>query len=133
MLKHSLHMLLCFSLLACPAVGGQCCGATVETATFEQDSNEQPCGHCCCEKAKPGDRSPVPEDCPDQCHDCICAGALPAGFQALKISARSDWGIRTASHDACVVMRIAPLGDLPDRNKPPSGRTLLASICVLLL
>ncbi|WP_145293604.1 hypothetical protein [Crateriforma conspicua] len=88
MIERLLHLCLILIVLACPALDRCCCAATVDGALAFGIGSDAPagaafaCNRCCgCDAApavelvdKTGD--PQPLDCPGDCHDCICHGAL---------------------------------------------------------
>ncbi len=128
MFTRVMHLLMCLIVLACPATGGACCGVT-DGSFAAIDSCEH---QCCCDCE--GEKAPAVPDCPEPCHDCFCAGALPPGFN-------SGDELQSPSQIAAVDL-IEDLGDAVNTQRlefafrdesPPHGRTLLTFYCRLLL
>ncbi|TWT64365.1 hypothetical protein [Rubinisphaera italica] len=128
MFTQLIHLLMCITVLVCPAMGGACCGfAGSSAATIEECES-----HCCCDTEH--EESPVAPGCPEPCQDCFCAGALPPGFGAsVELAGAVD------------VLGVAPISDLVAATStqrlefalrdesPPHGRALLTSYCRFLL
>ena len=136
MLDRVLHLLICLTVLVCPATGGQCCGdaSDLDSATVVVTEHHG----CECEHGseESGTNSPASPSCPHQCHDCFCAGALPPAFET---------SMPELDFDCVISYLVVPIESLtasdrafsrfaePDGPGPPSGRALLTSYCTLLL
>ena len=110
-------------------MGGACCGGTTGDFAVEVGGCEH---HCCCD----GDReeAPVAPDCPEQCHDCFCAGALPPGFNAsVELAGVVDMPSLVVVVDLAATTRTQRLEFAPRDESPPHGRTLLTTYCRFLL
>lgn len=132
-----LHLLMCLTVLVCPAMGGQCCGGAddLQTAT----STVSGCDGCCCHDDADDSRSEAPvSPCPNECHDCFCEGALPPTLERPTEQLNFDALVAfvVVSMDAPPSLSVdQALGhrDFYGGSKPPSGRALLTSYCTLLL
>ena len=133
LLNHLIQLLMCVTVLVCPATGGQCCVSVENVSIDEHTSTEQTCGHCCCVDTESQHQDRIPTDCPNQCHHCFCAGALPPGFQAPEIPTASDLAVSFATYDVGIVQPKVDRWAVSHRVKPPSGRALLTSYCMLRL
>ncbi len=134
-------------MLACPAMGGNCCGndaGLIDSGLLDaglgdqvqiksQPPDSQPC--CCCTHEAPVDRGlPTVPTCPDShdpCHSCLCGGALPAGSSAASV-------IRVASHyvsTRCLLSDRHSAASFDDfaGYSPPAGRVMLTLHCRLLI
>ncbi|WP_146520394.1 hypothetical protein [Stieleria varia] len=134
MFQHLLHLLICITVLVCPATGGRCCGGADDSQLATTVSD---CDDCCCHEKTDDSRNdaPVSPSCPDECHDCFCAGALPPAFETPMPQLDFD-AFFVVSMDAAVspsANKVSRTDDFPDSFKPPSGRALLTSYCTLLL
>ena len=128
MFTHFIHLLMCLTVLVCPAMGGACC-ADVGDASAEIGGCEH---HCCCDAE--GEQAPVAPDCPEPCHDCFCAGALPPGFGAsVELSAMVDLTAIVSANDLAVTSGPSRREFASRDESPPHGRTLLTSYCRFLL
>ncbi|TWU63058.1 hypothetical protein [Crateriforma conspicua] len=88
MFERFLHLCLILTVLACPALDRCCCAAAVDGASSLGIGTNVPagaafaCDHCCGCDTDAADElvddtgDPQPVDCPGDCHDCICHGAL---------------------------------------------------------
>ena len=143
MFHRLIHLLMCLTVLVCPAMGGQCCGGAedLETAAPAVDA----CQHCSCGDAAESTKQPspvvpqYPDQCPIPCHDCFCAGALPPAFETPdpQIDCAAFVGFILVSLDtpmpAGLDRGLADGSELGVGFRPPSGRALLTSYCTLLL
>jgi len=128
MITRLIHLLMCLTVLLCPALGGTCCGIADGSVTDTDGCEDR----CCCDSEH--EEAPAAPDCPEPCHDCFCAGALPPGFGPL-----------AEVTGALSVSAVAPAENLADATSsqrlefasrdesPPHGRALLTSYCQLLL
>ena len=75
---HRLLVLLQLVLvLACPALGGRCCAGDAAFDSISVASESVVCDGCCHNSDETLPSDPVrDEDCPRECHDCICEGAI---------------------------------------------------------
>ncbi len=124
-------------MLACPAMGGQCCGdADILPASASATSS---CGDCCShnEANHTGNDAPVSPSCPNDCHDCFCAGALPPAFETsvpeLDFDAFIGFVVVSIDSPLSASNRAFSYRSDPGGFSPPSGRALLTSYCTLLL
>ncbi len=122
------HLLMCLTVLVCPAMGGACC-ADVGDSSVELGGCEH---HCCCDAER--EQAPVAPDCPEPCHDCFCAGALPPGFNAsVELTDMVDTLAIVAVNDLAATS-VTPRLEFASRDEsPPHGRTLLTTYCRFLL
>lgn len=137
--RRLLRLLICTTLLVCPATGGQCCG---DVDVFQDaPASVSGCGDCCCEHqtAPSGSDTPISPPCPNQCHDCICAGALPPAFETPMPQTNIDGLVAYVvpsmdeSVQSPVDSSLCHGNNGPDGFKPRSGRALLTAYCTLLL
>jgi len=133
-----LHLLMIATVLVCPAMGGQCCGGADDLQTVT--SMVSGCDDCCChgDADESRNEAPVSPSCPNECHDCFCAGALPPAFETpmpqLDFDAFAAFVV--VSMDVPLSLsanRVFEHRDFYGGSKPPSGRALLTSYCTLLL
>jgi len=127
MFTRLIHLLMCLTVLVCPAMCGACCGTGNESVVTVGGCEN----HCCCHVQH--EQAPVAPECPGPCHDCFCAGALAPGFNAsVELVGMAD------------MPAVAPIENLaattPQRlafafrdESPPHGRTLLTFYCRFLL
>ena len=126
MFARLVHLLMCLTVLGCPAMGGACCGVADGSGVAVDECQDR----CCCNTKQ--NEAPMAPDCPEPCHDCFCAGALPPGFGA------------TVEFDvAADILAVVPIVDLASSTQrlefasrdesPPHGRMLLMSYCRFLL
>lgn len=128
MFTRFIHLLMCLTVLVCPAMGGACC-ADVGDSSVEIGGCEH---HCCCDAE--GEQSPVTPGCPEHCHDCFCAGALPPGFNAsVELAGMVDAVEFAAFNDLAVTSGTQRLEFASRDESPPHGRILLTSYCRFLL
>ncbi|MEM8669273.1 MAG: hypothetical protein AAGG48_17250 [Planctomycetota bacterium] len=128
MFTRLIHLLMCLTVLVCPAMGGACCGVT-EGPVAAVDGCEH---HCCCD-AEHGE-SPVAPECPEPCHDCFCAGALPPGFGAsVELAGAVDVSAVASIEVFAVAISTQRLAFASRDESPPHGRMLLTSYCRFLL
>ena len=137
LLQRLFHLQLCLLVLVCPATRGQCCGGADELEVAVSDV----CQHGCCgDKAeKPARPAPIEPKCPERCHDCFCAGALPPAFETPV--PQVDWDalvtfVKVNDESPMISsghFKPAFMGEPGYGFRPPSGRELLISNCTLLL
>lgn len=138
MMSRLLHLLICLTVLVCPAMGGQCCGGADDIQIV--DSAVSGCGDCCChdDAGDQQDEAPISPPCPNQCQDCFCAGALPPAFETpmpqLDFDAIGLFILVSMDvPPSLYVDRAFGHRDFCGGSKPSSGRALLTSYCTLLL
>ena len=138
MLPRLLHLLICVTVLVCPAMGGQCC--SVADGSEIATSIVRVCDDCCCHDEADDSRNEAPAlpSCPNQCQDCFCAGALPPAFETPMPQLDFDDLVAfvVVSMDvppSLSVDRASGHRDFYGGSKPSSGRALLTSYCTLLL
>ena len=136
MLSQLIHFLMIATVLVCPALGGLCCDE-VDFDSVTQSQVGETCVACSCHDAEPC--NPVSpsqhSECPGECHDCFCAGALPVGPSAL-----DSLSIGSASFDFVV---LTPAKTLVSLNRaslqleacqwPLTTGERLATLCTLLI
>ncbi len=126
-----IHLLMVVTVLVCPALGGRCCGVA-ETTEWIQDDDA--CGHGCCHEQAESD-APLPLSCPDPCHDCFCAGALPPGPTVAdgmnEFSVSFDVVVSTAVGNQTSLSQRFSRIDID--SSPPAGRERLTIFCTLLI
>ena len=134
----AIHFLLCLIVLACPAMGGNCCGRESGLGDRVQSERQAVETHhcCCCSHEAPVDRDlpsvPTRPDSHDQCHTCLCGGALPAGSSAANLIHVASKHIQP---DCLLAVRghsVASFDDLAGYS-PPAGRAMLTLHCRLLI
>ena len=125
MFTRLIHLLMCLTVLVCPAMDGTCC-VDVDNSSVEIGGCEH---HCCCG----AEREQAP-DCPEPCHDCFCAGALPPGFNAsVELAGMVDTLAIVAVDDLAATSATQRLEFASRVESPPYGRMLLTSYCRFLL
>ena len=134
----SIHFLLCLTVLACPAWGGECCGQVDSIGAIAVE-----CDHCCsvCEQ----DNS-VPKESPQPCHggplhdgpchDCFCSGALSSSFNPAVIAL--DWSLLPSIFEAAttelpIAKTVSSYWLRSQTAKPSIGQSLRISISTFLL
>ena len=130
MFDRFIRILICLTALACPTTGGRCCGSVADSATIEADCDS---GHCH-DHATESHSDHVPCEQSESCRDCFCAGALPPDFQSIDVPSELALAmtVALASFDVAIVPS-AYRSQMTEREKPPSGRALLTSYCILRL
>lgn len=109
-------------------MGGACC-ADVGEVSGEIGGCEH---HCCCDAE--GDQAPVAPECPEQCHYCFCAGALPPGFGvAIELPATVDATAIILIDDLAAMSGSQYLEIASRDESPPHGRMLLTAYCTFRL
>ena len=134
----AIHFLLCLVVLACPAMGGNCCGSDSglgdRVQTEQQTVETHHC--CCCSHQAPVDRDrptvPARSDSHDQCHTCLCGGALPAGSSAANLIRVTSKHIQPQCLLAVRVHSASSFADFTGYS-PPAGRAMLTLHCRLLI
>ncbi len=124
----SIHLLMCIAVLACPAMGGACCGIPDDSAVAIGGCEH----HCCCGAER--EEAPVAPDCPEPCHDCFCAGALPPGFNtSIELGGLVDTLAFAPVEGSASTTSTQRLEFASRDESPPHGRALLTSYCRFLL
>ncbi len=126
-------LLLCLTVLACPARGGSCCSNGDTGLELPEANNHCHCDH---EHSQTSDDTPkLPSDYPSQCHDCFCAGALPPAVDVIELPDETELLVELVT----IVLNIDHVrisGDNPFRllhARPSSGRAFCTTYCTLLL
>ena len=138
MFYRCIHIFMIATVLVCPALGGWCCGAAEGSDAVGNVGNDETCGHDCChEETKSDQPHPLscPGPCPEACHDCFCAGALPPGPTVAdgmnEFYVSIDFAVLPAvSSRTALFQRFARI-DID--SSPPAGRERLTIFCTLLI
>jgi hypothetical protein len=133
-----IHLLICLTVLVCPAMGGRCCGGADD---FQTASSAVSCCSDGCHHDDVNDSQndpPSSPSCPNECRDCFCAGALPPAFETpmpqLDFDALAAFVVLSMDAPLSLsVDRVFEHRDFYGGSKPPSGRAVLTSYCTLLL
>lgn len=128
MFTRFIHLLMCVTVLVCPVMGGVCC-ADLGDSSIEPGGCEH---HCCCDVEL--EQAPVAPECPEPCHDCFCAGALPAGFNASVEPEGIVGAFAIVAFNDLAATSVTLRIELASRNEAPThGRALLTTYCRFLL
>ena len=135
MLKQLLNVLMIATVLICPALGGRCCESR-ETRRSVETENNMACEHCCCHHESASlPVEPESEECPGECQDCFCAGALPVGPSAIEALpdkwSVSEYLVPTSAKTLTSLHRASLRFDV--RSSPPTTGERLAILCTLLI
>ena len=128
MFTRLIHLVMCLTVLVCPAMGGVCCGVP-DVLVEAVDGCE---AHCSC--GAEHEQAPMVPDCPEPCQDCFCAGALPPGFGAsVELDGMADIPVLAPFEHLAAPIGTHRLGSASQDESPPHGRMLLTSYCRFLL
>ena len=131
MLNRLVHLLMIATVLACPVLCMRCsAGGVAETVSVSA------CDHGCCHSDSPAIPVQQPQDdCPGDCHDCFCAGAVPSG-PTVSVLLAVNW----FSSEFFVPTSASTLASMHRMSKrfaavplPRTANERLATLCTLLI
>jgi hypothetical protein len=135
MFQKFIHFLMIVSVLACPTLCGPCCDAAEMGEAIEVTAAAH--GACSCHEQPTTDSQPPPchGDCPQECHDCFCEGALPVGVSVTALLDSEPLAVEFTVVTPTHTITSLDLAALRCDSGPPPVELgqRLATLCTLLI